>query len=56
MCVWGGGGERNLYEQNNNCVLNGSEVLSYEENCVLFSIVQQFILNTCRFAASAFDV
>ena len=39
-----------------NCILNGSEVLNYQENCVLFSVTQQFILNTGRFAAAATDV
>ena len=38
------------------CILNGSEVSNYEENCAFFSITQQFILNTGRFAASAIDV
>ena len=38
-----------------NCFLSGSVDLNYEENCVLFSIVQQYILNTCHFAASTFD-
>ena len=39
-----------------NCFLNGSEALNYEENCVLFSVTQKFILNTGRFAAPAIDV
>ena len=39
-----------------NCFLSGSVDLNYEENCVLFSILQQYILNTCHFAASTIDV
>ena len=34
----------------------GSEVLSYQENCVLFSVTQQYILSTGRLAAAVIDV
>ena len=32
------------------CMLKGSIQLSYEENCMLFGIVQRYILDTCRFS------
>ena len=31
-------------------MLKGSTQLSYKENCALFSIVQRYILDTCRFS------
>ena len=32
------------------CMLKGSTKLSYKENCLLFGIVQRYILDTCRFS------
>ena len=32
------------------CMLKGSTKLSYKENCLLFDIVQRYILDTCSFS------